>query len=150
MGRVDLCRGVGREDLVEHQFAKPDSDAHREVEEIFKSKTRVQWRKFNEKHDAMIEPILDLDETLESKLVREREMVISYKQPEIGEIKQLGFPIKLSETPASVERPAPGLGEHTAEVLGEAGYSEAEISELEQTDAAKGPDTAAREEQFLA
>src|SRR5207237_7524387 len=102
------------------------------------------------KHDAMIEPILDLDETLESKLVREREMVISYKQPEIGEIKQLGFPIKLSETPASVERPAPGLGEHTAEVLGEAGYSEAEISELEQTDAAKGPDTAAREEQFLA
>ena len=56
----------------------------------------------------MIEPILDLDEALESELVREREMVVSYEQPEMGEIKQLGFPIKLSRTPASIERPAPG------------------------------------------
>ncbi len=69
----------------------------------------------------MIEPILDLDEALESELAREREMVITYEQPELGEIRQLGFPIKLSRTPASVERPAPALGEHTEEVLTEAG-----------------------------
>jgi alpha-methylacyl-CoA racemase len=145
-----FCRGVGREDLIEHQFAKPGSDPHREVEEIFKTKTREEWRAFNDEHDAMIEPILDLDEALESELVREREMVISYQQPELGEIKQLGFPIKMSRTPSSVERPAPALGEHTAEVLTEAGYSTEEVHALEESGAAKGLDAAQKQEQFLA
>jgi alpha-methylacyl-CoA racemase len=145
-----FCRGVGRDDLIEHQFAKPGSDPHREVAEIFRTKTRDQWRAFNDDHDAMIEPILDLDEALESELVREREMVISYEQPEFGEVKQLGFPIKLSRTPASVERPAPALGEHTMEVLTEAGYSPEEVQALAESGAAKGPDAAQREEPFLA
>ena len=98
----------------------------------------------------MIEPILDLDEALESELVREREMVVSYEQPELGEIKQLGFPIKLSRTPASVERPAPALGEHTAEVLRRPAIRPEEIQALEESGAAKGPDAAQREETFLA
>ena len=98
----------------------------------------------------MIEPILDLDEALESELVRERDMVVSYEQPEMGEIKQLGFPIKLSRTPAGIHRPAPALGEHTAEVLRGAGYSREEIQALEESGAAKGADAAQREETFLA
>src|SRR5262249_13857778 len=98
----------------------------------------------------MIEPILDLDEALESELVREREMVITYEQPEFGEIRQLGFPIKLSRTPAGVDRPAPALGEHTAELLKGAGYSGAEVSALEERGAAKGPEAEAKQEQFLA
>jgi crotonobetainyl-CoA:carnitine CoA-transferase CaiB-like acyl-CoA transferase len=77
-------------------------------------------------------------------------MVVSYEQPEMGEVKQLGFPIKLSRTPASIERPAPALGEHTAELLSEAGYSAEEIQALEESGAAKGLDTTQREEQFLA
>ena len=155
-----FCTAVGREDLIEHQFANPGSEPHRDVEEIFKTKTRDQWRAFNDEHDAMIEPILDLDEALESELAREREMVISYEQPELGEIKQLGFPIKLSRTPASVERPAPALGEHTAELLMDAGYSAEEVKALEESGAAKGPDDArardsatrntAKQEPFLA
>ena len=144
-----FCGGVGREDLIEHQFAKPGSDPHREVEKIFRTKTREGWRAFNDEHDAMIEPILDLDEALESELVREREMVISYEQPELGEIRQLGFPIKLSRTPAAVERPAPALGEHTAELLAESGYTAEEIQALEDSGAVKGPNTSQREEQFL-
>jgi crotonobetainyl-CoA:carnitine CoA-transferase CaiB-like acyl-CoA transferase len=87
---------------------------------------------------------------LESELVQEREMVVSYEQPEMGEIKQLGFPIKLSRTPASIERPAPALGEHTAEVLADAGYSAEEIQAMEETGAVKGPDTSQQEEPFLA
>jgi crotonobetainyl-CoA:carnitine CoA-transferase CaiB-like acyl-CoA transferase len=145
-----FCRGVGREDLIEQQFAKPGSDAHRQVEEIFRTKTREEWGAFNDEHDAMIEPVLDLDEALESELVREREMVISYEQPEFGEIRQLGFPIKLSRTPARVERPAPALGEHTSEVLIESGYSAEEVQALEESGAARGPDAAQREEPFLA
>ena len=145
-----FCRGVGREDLIEAQFERPGSDAHRQVEEIFRSRTRDEWRAFNDEHDAMIEPILERDEALESELVREREMVLSYEQPELGEIRQLGFPIKLSRTPARVHRPAPALGEHTAEVLGEAGYSAEQVAAMEEEGAAKGPDAAQAQEQFLA
>jgi alpha-methylacyl-CoA racemase len=145
-----FCKAVGREDLIEMQFEKPGSDAHRQVAEVFKTRTRAEWKTFNDDHDAMIEPILDLDEALTSELVREREMTVTYEQPLMGEIKQLGFPIKLSRTPASIERPAPALGEHTAEVLGDAGYSAEEIQALEDSGAAKGPDAAQREEPFLA
>jgi alpha-methylacyl-CoA racemase len=145
-----FCQGVDRPDLVEKQFEKPGSEAHRQIAEVFKTKTRAEWKAFNDEHDAMIEPILDLDEALESELVREREMVVSYEQPGMGEVKQLGFPIKLSRTPASIERPAPALGEHTADVLSDAGYSADEIRALEESGAAKGPDTAIEQEQFLA
>jgi crotonobetainyl-CoA:carnitine CoA-transferase CaiB-like acyl-CoA transferase len=146
-----FCQAVGREDLIQHQFEKPGSDAHREVAEIFKARTRAEWKAFNDEHDAMIEPILDLDETLESELVREREMVVSYEQPEIGEVKQLGFPIKLSRTPAGIDRPAPALGEHTVEVLKDAGYGTDEVQSLVESRAAKGLDAAqTKQEQFLA
>jgi alpha-methylacyl-CoA racemase len=145
-----FCQAVDRPDLIEKQFEKPGSEAHKQVAEVFKTKSRAQWKAFNDEHDAMIEPILELDEALESELVREREMVVSYEQPEMGEVKQLGFPIKLSRTPAGIHRPAPTLGEHTAEVLGEGGYSAEEIQALEESGAAKGPDTSQREEQFLA
>ncbi|HEX3562431.1 MAG TPA: CoA transferase, partial [Solirubrobacterales bacterium] len=145
-----FCRAVDREDLIEKQFERPGSDAHEQVAEIFKTRTRDEWKAFNDEHDAMIEPILDLDEALESELVREREMTVTYEQPEMGEITQLGFPIKLSRTPASIERPAPALGEHTAEVLADSGYSPDEIQALDESGAAKGPDTAQREEPFLA
>ncbi len=62
-----FCEGVGREDLVEAQFQPPGSDAWREVAEIFRSRTRDEWRAFNDEHDAMIEPILGLDEALASR-----------------------------------------------------------------------------------
>jgi alpha-methylacyl-CoA racemase len=145
-----FCRAVDREDLIEKQFEKPGTDAHQQVAEIFRTKTRAEWKAFNDEHDAMIEPILDLDEALESELVREREMTVTYEQPEMGEITQLGFPIKLSRTPASIVRPAPALGEHTAEILADRGYSNEEIQALEESGAVKGPDTAQREEPFLA
>jgi alpha-methylacyl-CoA racemase len=145
-----FCRGVGREDLIEKQFEKPGSDAHKEVAEIFRTRTREEWRAFNDEHDAMVEPILDLDEALESELVREREMTVSYEQPELGEIRQLGFPIKLSRTPAGIDRPAPALGEHTMEVLTDAGYSAEEVAAMEEEGSAKGPNTVQKQEPFLA
>jgi crotonobetainyl-CoA:carnitine CoA-transferase CaiB-like acyl-CoA transferase len=75
---------------------------------------------------------------------------VSYEQPELGEVKQLGFPIKLSRTPAGIDRPAPALGEHTIEVLIEAGYSAEEVEALAESCAAKGPDATQRGEPFLA
>ena len=125
-----FCAGVGREDLVAKQFERAGSEAWGEVAEIFRSRTRAEWESFNDEHDAMIEPVLDLDEALGSELVREREMVVEWEQPELGPVRQLGVPVKLSRTPGGVHAPAPALGEHTREVLSAAGFDESEIDAL--------------------
>jgi alpha-methylacyl-CoA racemase len=116
-----FCEGVGRPDLLEHQFAKPGSDAHGRVAEVFRGRTRAEWAAFNDEHDCCIEPVLDLDEALGSELTRAREMVVELDQPHIGPVRLLGMPVKFSRTPGDAARPAPALGEHTEEVLQAAG-----------------------------
>jgi crotonobetainyl-CoA:carnitine CoA-transferase CaiB-like acyl-CoA transferase len=117
---------------------------------VFRSRTRDQWRAFNDEHDAMIEPMLDLDEALASDLVREREMVAEVEQPELGPVRLVGSPLKLSRTPADPARPAPALGEHTEEVLRDAGFADEEIASLIDSGAAAGPAVDATSARFLA
>ena len=135
------CRGVEREDLVAKQFERPGSTAHDEVREIFKGRTRADWEEFARRHDCCLEPLLELDEALESELVREREMVVELEQPGAERtVRQLGVPVKLARTPGEHGRlPGPALGEHTEEALLAAGYSEAEVADLLQSGAAAGP-----------
>jgi alpha-methylacyl-CoA racemase len=144
-----FCEGVGREDLIEAQFQAPGSDAWRTVADVFRSRTRDEWRAFNDEHDAMIEPVLGLDEALASELVREREMVVELEQPELGPVRLLGLPIKLSRTPGDATRPAPALGEHTEEVLREAGFDGDEVGALLGSGAVAGPNEAVEAGRFM-
>ena len=134
------CEGVGRADLVGHQFDAPGSPAHDAVSEVFATRTRDQWRAFASEHDCCLEPVLELDEVLDSELVRAREMIVTIDQPGAERpIRQLGTPIKLSRTPAQPGRlPAPALGEHTDEVLTQAGFSEQEIAAMHEVGAVAG------------
>jgi crotonobetainyl-CoA:carnitine CoA-transferase CaiB-like acyl-CoA transferase len=133
-----FCDGVGRPDLIEKQFEAPGSGAWEQVAEVFRSRSRDEWKAFNDEHDCCIEPVLDLDEALDSELVRSRGMVTELEQPELGKIRQLGNPLKLSRTPADPTRPAPAFGEHTDEALAEAGYSREEIEAKKESGAALG------------
>jgi alpha-methylacyl-CoA racemase len=136
-----FCHGVGREDLVGRQFARVGSETHREVEAIVAGRTRAEWRAFAEVHDCCLEPVLELDEALDSELAAARDMVVELDQPGAEQpVRLLGSPIKLSRTPADPNaRPGPGLGEHTHEVLAEAGYPAPEIERLEAEGAVAGP-----------
>src|SRR4051812_13222590 len=134
------CRGVGREDLIEKQFERPGSDAHAQVQEVFRSRTRDEWQAFASEHDCCLEPVLGLDEALDSELVRAREMVVALDQPGArSEVRLLGVPVKLSRTPGAPAGPGPALGEHTEEVLASLGYSADEIAALFESGEAAGP-----------
>ncbi len=135
----EWCRGVDREDLVERQFDPPGSQTHAEVERIFAGRTRAEWEAFAAEHDCCLEPVLGLDEALDSDLAGDREMVVDIDQPGAGPVSLLGVPIKLDRTPGAPAGPGPALGEHTGAVLAELGYSESERDALEASGAVAGP-----------
>jgi crotonobetainyl-CoA:carnitine CoA-transferase CaiB-like acyl-CoA transferase len=116
-----FCRGVGREDLIGHQFDAPGSPAHAEVSAVLASRTRAEWEAFNAEHDCCVEPVLDVAEVASDEQVRARGMIA-------GDL--LATPVKLTEAPASFSGSVPGLGEHTGEVLREAGYEDGELAAL--------------------
>jgi len=140
------CEGVQRPELIGGQFDPPGSKTHAAVQEIFGRRTREQWHAFASEHDCCLEPVLELDEVLDSELVRAREMVVAIDQPGVTDpVRQLGVPIKLSRTPGDTGRaPGPELGEHTDEVLAAAGYGAAEIAQLHGTGAIAGAGDAVR------
>ena len=139
------CEGVGRPELVERQFDAVGSDTHREVEAVFAGRTRAEWAAFNDEHDCCLEPVLGLDEALESELVRAREMVVEVDQPGAdAPVRLLGTPVKLSRTPADPRRAGgPALGADTEAVLAEAGYAPEEIRALMEAGAIAGPSASA-------
>lgn len=144
-----FCDGVGRPELKERQFEGPGTAAHAEVEAIFLTRTRDEWAAFADANDCCLEPVLEVEEALESELVRAREMVIEFEQPGAGRVKGLGMPVKLSRTPGRVRSGGPALGEHTEEVLGEAGFSAEEIAALVESGAVATAKTAAAGATFL-
>jgi formyl-CoA transferase len=75
-------------------------------------------------------PINDYRAAFDDPQVRARGMVVDVEHPTLGTIRTLGSPIKMSDTPPVVNRRAPLLGEHTHQVLREAGCSESEIAAI--------------------
>ncbi len=140
-----FCEGVGRGDLIERQFEAAGSDAHRAVEAVIAERTRAEWQAFAGDHPCCLEPVLELDEVLESELVRAREMVVELDQPGVGRpVRQLGVPVKLSRTPGDPGRaPGPALGEHTDAVLEALGYTPEDVARLKDAGAVAGPGTGA-------
>ena len=106
-------RASGRPDLVEKQFEHPDSDAGDEVAAVFKERTRDEWTAFAGEHDCCLEPMLDLDEALDSELVDARGMVVELDQPGIGPVQAGRLPDQAVAHAGRIERRGPGAREQT-------------------------------------
>jgi crotonobetainyl-CoA:carnitine CoA-transferase CaiB-like acyl-CoA transferase len=83
--------------------------------------------------------VLDIAQMHADPQALAREMIVETTHPVAGRVPSLGLPIKFSETPGSVRRAAPVLGEHTREVLREHGFSDAEADEMAAQGAVKIP-----------
>jgi len=75
-------------------------------------------------------PVLDICQMHKDPQVIVRDMVPATDHPVAGPVKTLGLPVKFSATPGGVTRTAPLLGEHTHQVLAEAGYQRDDIDRL--------------------
>jgi crotonobetainyl-CoA:carnitine CoA-transferase CaiB-like acyl-CoA transferase len=99
--------------------------------ERFLARPAAEWQARLRAAGVPCGPIQSVDHVLErDEHVQAREMVVALDHPIAGSTRALATPIGLSETPRSVRRRAPRLGEHTAEVLRAIGYDEAGIAEL--------------------
>ena len=108
-------------------------------------RTRAEWQEFASHHDCCLEPVLDLDEALDSDLVRAREMVVELDQPGAAEpVKLLGAPVKLSRTPATTERARPGARRaHARGARRASATRDDDIAALTESGAVAGPPAAA-------
>jgi crotonobetainyl-CoA:carnitine CoA-transferase CaiB-like acyl-CoA transferase len=100
------------------------------LESITSAHPRQHWLELFEASDIPCGPINDYGQVFDDPQIRSREMVVGVDHPTLGHLRALGSPIKLSATPAEVTRRAPMLGEHTDEVLREAGLRDVEIANL--------------------
>ena len=75
-------------------------------------------------------PIYDMAQVYADPQVKARNMLVDLEDTELGLLRHIGIPIKLSETPGAIRRRAPALGEHSREILLENGYSNEEVGQL--------------------
>jgi crotonobetainyl-CoA:carnitine CoA-transferase CaiB-like acyl-CoA transferase len=122
-----FCEGLGTPDLVERQF-EPDGQAElaARVQEALLARDRDAWVEAFRGREACVAPVNDLGEALADRQVRHRGMVAEVDGVPVGP----GSPVRLDGRSFADLRPAPLLGEHTEEILAEAGLAADEIREL--------------------
>jgi len=137
-----FCTAIEREDLIEHpDYATPkDRRQHRDkLNELIGGITVTMTT------DALIErlnaagipcgPIYTIDQTFADPQVRHLGVAQPVESSTLGTIKLVGQPFTLSRTPSRLVSGAPEYGEHTEEILREAGYSQQDIAQFRQSGA---------------
>jgi len=132
-----LCEALGRPELVADPRYRDNPartrqapDLARELEQTFEQRSTREWLERMEAIGLPAGPVNDMPAVYADPQVQARGMLVELDHPTAGRVKHIGVPVKLSRTPGSVRRPAPTLGQHTDEILAEAGLAPAEIGAL--------------------
>ena len=100
------------------------------IEVVTRTRARAHWLALFEEHGVPCGPINTYAEVFQDEQISARDMVLETDHPTLGRLRTLGSPLKMSRTPPRPGRPAPLLGQHTDEVLREAGYAPGDLTAL--------------------
>lgn len=106
------------------------ADFKARVEAILATRTTAEWIERLEAASIAAGPVYEFDQVFDDPHVHHLGLVVERNQPGAGRLRMLGFPAAASPAPATHERPAPLLGQHTAEVLRELGLAAEAIERL--------------------
>ncbi|WP_084531922.1 CaiB/BaiF CoA transferase family protein [Nocardia miyunensis] len=136
----NFCRAVDRPDLIDVKnttFAVDFADGGKadlldELIPIFRSRTSAEWMDIARLYDIPLCPANSKVGTLGDVHLGAREIVHHSEHPVAGSYTSTGWPAPVSGQPFDIARPAPSLGEHTAEILNQLGYSAQDINGLHE------------------
>jgi crotonobetainyl-CoA:carnitine CoA-transferase CaiB-like acyl-CoA transferase len=130
----NFCLAISREDLIECQFATGEEGEKiiREIQNIFLAKTQKEWLENLEGLEVCYGPVNTLEEVFSDPHVVHRKMLTEIEHPTEGKLKQIGIPIKFSETPGRIKDPPPGFGEHSEMILEALKFTKEEIEKLKE------------------
>jgi formyl-CoA transferase len=131
-----LAKLIGRQELVEHpEYATPEArlkhldDVFGVIERWTQGLTKLEVLDRLNEIDVPCGPILSTKDLIEDASLRKRGMIVDVEHPQRGTYKTVGCPLNLSDSPVEVKR-SPLLGEHTAEILTEIGWTGSGVQEL--------------------
>ncbi len=135
-----FCRAIGREELIsDPRFTvggdrkKHEAELAALLEENLTQETTRHWVDLLAEAGVAAGPIYNMEQVYQDPQVQAREMLVDLEDPQLGTLYNIGIPVKLSETPGRIRRRAPGLGEHSLEILKETGFSKDEVDDLVQS-----------------
>ncbi len=134
-----FCRAIERPELEnDPKFATYEARAQHAaelteiIETIFRTRMYHEWIEILKAYNIIWSPVATPLEATQDEQARINEYFVDWDHPKYGKIKVLNNPIKLSETPAEIDKRAPDLGEHTEEVMEELGFSAEEIARMKK------------------
>lgn len=132
-----FCEAIGRPELADDPrfAARADRLANRGgldaiLEKVFATRPGAEWIEALERADVLCAPVNDYGDLAAHPQVQASGMLVEQDHPRAGRFTTIGTPVKLSDTPGRIRTGAPALGEHTREILAEAGLDRHEIDAL--------------------
>jgi crotonobetainyl-CoA:carnitine CoA-transferase CaiB-like acyl-CoA transferase len=106
-----------------------------ELAPVFRTRTVADWMARLEAHDVLCAPVNRYADLPRDPQIAASRLIVEQEHPRAGRFRTLDTPIRFDRTPGGIRTPAPGLGEHTDAVLGEAGMTVDEIAGLRKSGA---------------
>ena len=139
-----FLKAVNRADLAADQRFKTRDNRRKnyaalekELAETFTARTRAEWLKRLEENDVPVAPLYNVAEVLSDPQVKHLGLVEEIEHPQAGKLKFVGPAVSFTNLSGDKAKPPPLLGEQSAAVLTELGYSQAEIKRLEEQGSVK-------------